>query len=545
MNTLRILVSPLAALALAAPAAPAIAAPVGTAFTYQGQLNKSGVPLQGNCNFQFKLWDDAGAGSQVGTTQTVNNVAVAGGLFTVTLDFGGGMFAGAARWLEIAVQGPGDPGFTPLSPRQPLTPAPYALYALASPGGGGGLTLPFAGSTNSPTQTAFEADNIATTGLYHGVLGVTYSTTQNAAGVQGEGRATSGYTSGVQGWAVNSPLGTGVVGHGQARGGWFQSLGAGSFGVEGVGILRGVSGSASAGDGVYGTGTNAGLYGDGTAYGVVGNSHDGFGVYGTYGAGLFPAAGNNAGVYGSSVSTGTGSAGVRGVADVGTGVEGISTSGHGVTGTTSVASHSGVFGVSSAGDGVFGVSNASYKSGVVGISNTTLGWGGYFRNTAGGTALSVDGMAVTKTLQILGGSDLAEPFDVTTADGSPRVEPGMVVAIDPDRPGDLRLADRAYDAAVAGVISGANRLAPGMVMKSEGDAYADGAHPVALTGRVWCRADAGFGAIRPGDLLTTSPTPGHAMKATDRERAGGAILGKAMTALADGRGLVLVLVSLQ
>ena len=74
---------------------------------------------------------------------------------------------------------------------------------------------------------------------------------------------------------------------------------------------------------------------------------------------------------------------------------------------------------------------------------------------------------------------------------------------------------------------------------------ADGEHPVALSGRVYCWADASGGAIEPGDLLTTSATPGHAMKVTDHARAQGAIIGKAMTSLDRGTGLVLVLVSLQ
>jgi hypothetical protein len=59
------------------------------------------------------------------------------------------------------------------------------------------------------------------------------------------------------------------------------------------------------------------------------------------------------------------------------------------------------------------------------------------------------------------------------------------------------------------------------------------------------RADASQGAIKPGDLLTTSAIPGHAMKVTDHLRAQGAILGKAMSALKQGQGLVLVLVTLQ
>ena len=68
---------------------------------------------------------------------------------------------------------------------------------------------------------------------------------------------------------------------------------------------------------------------------------------------------------------------------------------------------------------------------------------------------------------------------------------------------------------------------------------------VALSGRVYVKADAGFGTIRPGDLMTTSTTPGHAMKVKSREDCQGAILGKAMSKLEDGKGLLLVLVTLQ
>jgi hypothetical protein len=82
-------------------------------------------------------------------------------------------------------------------------------------------------------------------------------------------------------------------------------------------------------------------------------------------------------------------------------------------------------------------------------------------------------------------------------------------------------------------------------MRAEGQEHADGAQNVALTGRVWCWCDASFGAIEPGDRLTTSATAGHAMKAEDRNRADGAVIGKAMTRLEEGRGLVLVLVQPQ
>lgn len=82
-----------------------------------------------------------------------------------------------------------------------------------------------------------------------------------------------------------------------------------------------------------------------------------------------------------------------------------------------------------------------------------------------------------------------------------------------------------------------------MVMGQQGNGVASGATPVALTGRVYCYVDADFAPVRPGDLLTTSATPGHAMKA-DPAQAAGATIGKAMTALESGKGLVLVLVNL-
>ena len=62
---------------------------------------------------------------------------------------------------------------------------------------------------------------------------------------------------------------------------------------------------------------------------------------------------------------------------------------------------------------------------------------------------------------------------------------------------------------------------------------------------MYCQVDASFGAIKPGDLLTTSSTPGYAMKVRNHARAQGAILGKALTGLKSGKGLVLVLVTLQ
>lgn len=158
-------------------------------------------------------------------------------------------------------------------------------------------------------------------------------------------------------------------------------------------------------------------------------------------------------------------------------------------------------------------------------------------NAASGQYMSV----YLKNVHVMGGADLAEPFESADAD---RLEPGMVMAIDPENPGQLVMADKAYDTKVAGIVSGANGITAGVTMVQEGS-VASGTVPVALTGRVYAWADASYGAIEPGNLLTTSDTPGHAMKVSEHARAQGAIIGKAMSRLSGGKGLVLVLVTLQ
>lgn len=156
----------------------------------------------------------------------------------------------------------------------------------------------------------------------------------------------------------------------------------------------------------------------------------------------------------------------------------------------------------------------------------------------GGATTVIQGDASVRSLTIRGGADLAEPFPMPA-----EIARGSVVVIDDERPGRLALSRRAYDTRVAGIVSGANGIQPGIALHQEG--VLEGGLNVALSGRVYALADASTGAIRPGDLLTTSATPGHAMRAADPTEAQGAILGKAMSGLAEGRGMVLVLVSLQ
>jgi hypothetical protein len=294
--------------------------------------------------------------------------------------------------------------------------------------------------------------------------------------------------------------------------------------AETAGVGKAIVGATTGGGtGVWASGTGAGSRGSASwtdnGFCAASGDHTASGNYGLLGTA-------NEGVFGNGAP---GFSGVKG-------------------GTGSGTANAGVYGFSTAtaGNGVIGEANTGISAyGVWG--RAAQGIGGYF---SGGTyAIVAAGKARVNTIEIIGGSDLAEPFEVAgiVEEGSPlAIEPGMVVVIDEDNPGSLKISTHANDRTVAGIISGANDLAPGMIMKSEGAEHADGDHPVALTGRVWCWCDATTAAIKPGDMLTTSDTAGHAMKALDLDAAQGAIIGKAMTPLAPGeRGLVLVLVNLQ
>jgi hypothetical protein len=177
-----------------------------------------------------------------------------------------------------------------------------------------------------------------------------------------------------------------------------------------------------------------------------------------------------------------------------------------------------------------------------------LGMGGIHRlrvNGASGEVVMRDennNVAVTISSSpgnvVLAGADCAERFDIVpTMDH----DPGTLLIIAPD--GRLTPCTCAYDKRVAGVVSGAGGLRPGMVLNGFGGC--NGSVPVALVGRVFVKADARCGAIEVGDLLTSSDTPGHAMKASDVLRTPGTVIGKALAPLADGKGMIPIIVSLQ
>ncbi len=131
------------------------AANVSTSFTYQGSLVDGGSPANGDYDFEFKLYDAATDGSQVGSTLTLDDVTVTDGQFTVQLDFGS-VFDGTDLWLEVGVRPGSDTGtYTTLSPRRALTATPYAQYSAAAPWSGlSGLPAGFADNLDDDTLSS-------------------------------------------------------------------------------------------------------------------------------------------------------------------------------------------------------------------------------------------------------------------------------------------------------------------------------------------------------------------------------------------------------
>lgn len=139
---------------------------------------------------------------------------------------------------------------------------------------------------------------------------------------------------------------------------------------------------------------------------------------------------------------------------------------------------------------------------------------------------------------VLQNADCAEEFTISHMEG---IDPGTVMVVDEE--GALRPSTQAYDKKVVGVISGAGPFKPALILDKQPDR--SDRMPIALMGKIFCKVDADWGAIETGDLLTTSPTSGHAMKATDPLRAFGTVIGKALSRLKQGRGTIPILVALQ
>ncbi len=486
----RTFLTSLVILSVAAPAA--LAAPLGTEFTYQGRLSEAGLTATGPYDFVFRLFTDAAGGSQVGVDYLAPGVTVEDGLFVADLDFGTAAFTGEARWLEIAVRPAGGGGYTTLSPRQPLTAAPYALYSL-----NGGL---------------WQASNNNILNTNSGNVGIGSINPQNKLSVGGNidasGKLGVGLPNPTMDVQVHRSMVTANIGasstslQGDTSWIYMRSAGDGHIVWKNTGdLVFGTDASIGGGFSRKMTITPSGFVGIGRDTRITGSEV--FGIHsqatGTTYGGMYASTEGGRPFYGYS-----------------TGPDSAWTYLDGSTGDWHVYNG--------------GVRLSVTDEGNVGVGTSTPA-----------QKLDVNGTARVKVLEITGGADLSERFEVHGGD----VQPGMVVVIDPQRPGQLVPASQSYDRRVAGIISGAGGIETGMLMSQAGTA-ADGKFPVALTGRVYCLVDASDSAIEPGDLLTTSDTPGHAMKVADHGRAQGAIVGKAMTSLAAGeKGLVLVLVNLQ
>jgi len=366
------------------------AAPMGTAFTYQGRLMDANEPADGVYEFEFKLYDSPTDGNQLDGTVSFRGVDVIDGYFTVELDFGGGVFGGDARWLEIGVRSDGSSPFTTLSPRQEVTPTPYALYTKTA----GGVTVPLvlSGTVASPGAVISGTND----GTGYGVYGEATDT--------GDVTNYGGY------FVARGKYGRAVYGEGtgeSSRGIWGETSGKYGIGVQGNASGEnsfGVYGFSS-GDGAHGVvglasgSTSRGVYGFASKTGDVEN-------YGGY----FEAAGSEGrGVYGKAMATGfilNYGGYFESAGDKGAGVRGESTGsmGGGVIGHALGSDGVGVVGRAfNEGDGqqYGGYFKAEGSSGI-GVYGSGNGYAGYF----------VGNVRVTGTMSKGGGSfKIDHPLD--------------------------------------------------------------------------------------------------------------------------------------
>jgi hypothetical protein len=350
--------------------------------------------------------------------------------------------------------------------------------------------------------------------------------------------------------------GAAVTGHTTGRNA--NGVGYGIHGITDVVGSAAVVGESNAGLGVHGISTsNAGVAGQSsTGNGVSGSSTSAVGLYGTSGTvgsensstagvlglceptqalgllgGVDRVFKQHAGVYGESDqqgvfgnSTNARGTGVYGIAGQGAGfgVRGDSKEGIAVQGQ-SFGTGDGVHGVSVSGTGIYGKGGqaAAVFDGYVQINGDQQCQG----------TLTVD-----KDI-VLPAADCAEEFDVAAGY---HASPGMVMVLSDD--GSVRPSTKAYDTRVIGVVSGAGAYRPGLILDKR--RTAEVRVPVGILGKVYVMTDAQYSSVRTGDLLTSSDTPGHAMRA-EPAMAFGTVIGKALAPLEEGCGLLPVLITLR
>jgi hypothetical protein len=519
----------------------------GTAISYQGRLNDGGSPATGLYDFTFHVFD-----AEVGGTDLAgplgplpyDAVPVINGLFNVSLDFGPDIFSGPARWLEISVRtnGVGDPSL--LAPRTPLLPTPYAIFAGRVANGTVTADQLNSGGVR-PAEGQFLSYDGANflwrdRGIVEGDLWLPNGTDAYYNG----GKVGIGTMTPANKLTVYTPTLEYGLEHtdGDIRLGTFVGRATGYLGTLSNHKLTFFANDNGL-ENMTMTLIPGGNVGIGTAN-PVSKLHvfDGSGVNGD--GGTLHVGGILANGDPKLIRFGDGDyvhLGENGQDDT---LEFKAARYHLLGGDISYDGRLAKLDVADSFSSYIRSADLflghSSRRGTPGRALVDFGTelhvnfaSDWSRTVIGGANVSVC------TLTIRGGCDLAEPFPMKEE----KVEKGSVVVIDEEHPGRLKLSTRAYDTQVAGIVSGANGINPGISLKQEG--VLDQGEDVALTGRVYVKADASGGAIKPGDLLTTSHRPGHAMKVTDHDKSQGAILGKAMSALQEGTGMVLVLVTLQ
>ena len=522
-----------------------------TAFTYQGRLLQGGQPANGLYDLRFSLFASSNEVTSRFNVVSAAPVAVNNGLFTVSLDFGADPFQIlSSPLLEIGVRtnGTATP-YQVLSPRQPISSAPWAIRAITAGAAdtmSGDLTLQnlnrlnFGGSMRQmvnffntvygmgvQTDTLYQRsdggfawfqDGIHNNGANNPGTGGSVLMTLNPSGHLGLNTNNAVLAALVVNDQVN--LNAAIFGnrHPIALSQSWPLIGFNSYysGSNGINTIYTGGGSSSnyaaqisldpfSGNLYFSTTAGSAAshvpVNSSTRMAILNNGNVGIGTTSP----------------GGKLEINTGNGSVQITSDL---VPAINVTGGTIPGTMRFRNALEVW-----------PSQGQARAGYVDVRDT---------NNTATIILRGNGTATVKVLEITGGADIAEPFQMSDEQEIPA---GAVVIIDDKNPGRLRLSDRAYDTRVAGIVSGANGINPGLALHQKG--ALDGGRNVALSGRVYALADASEGAIKPGDLLTTAERPGHAMAVRDFSRVQGAILGKAMSRLDAGQGLVLVLVTLQ
>jgi hypothetical protein len=510
-----------------------VAAAVNSRISYQGVLEEDGSPVDGTRDFTFDFFNNDACSGVAAHSTVESGVAIEDGFFDVDVDVTHGVFRGEGVWLEVTV------GSTVFG-CEDILPVPYALSLrpgativgekVGTTFGDAVLNLenasephlgPMAGIfARSATGSAIRAESDA--------VGV-YAESEFEPAVFARSAATAGHFQSDEGYGIRVNAGGGD--HWDHAGYFTANMGNGLFVTSTHNMaVRAESGDTSA---LWQPVGNVGVTGIGESRGVYGSAGTGAGVSGI--------SKQSYGVYGESEGPDLIDAGVYGRGDSGPGVYGIS------YGDVSDRSYGGYF----------------YSQNYRGIyaSSDTGWWAGYFASRGGSAE---PGVFVDGYLSV-SGSKAGYVVDVVENVGPAPLETGdIVVIVGAAEPlvGEIPLVQvrRAADAASTGVIGVVDQPftdgdqtegesiphpAAERALVTAGTAVEQDEYASVVTHGAFkaVRVDASQGAIRPGDLLVSSTTPGHAMRANSP--AAGTVIGKALEALDAGKGTIAVMVTLQ